>query len=50
MKPSQLLLYCRAGFEKEVAQEMTSVAAAMGVDGFVKAKPDSGFAVFHPHD
>jgi len=49
VKPSQLLLYCRAGFEKEVAQEITHVAAQMGVEGFVKARPDSGFAVFHPH-
>jgi 23S rRNA (cytidine2498-2'-O)-methyltransferase len=49
VRPSQLLLYCRAGFEKECAQEVTAVAAAMGVEGFVKARPDSAFAVFHPH-
>lgn len=49
MKPTQLLLYCRAGFEKETAQEITSVAAGLGVEGFVKARPESGFAVFHPH-
>jgi 23S rRNA (cytidine2498-2'-O)-methyltransferase len=46
---SRLLLQCRAGFEKEVAQEITAAAAGMGVEGFVKARPDSGFAVFHPH-
>lgn len=49
MKPGRLLLYCRAGFEKECAQEITAHAAAMGVEGFVKARPDSGFAVFQAH-
>jgi 23S rRNA (cytidine2498-2'-O)-methyltransferase len=47
--PSRLLLQCRAGFEKECAQEITAEAAGMGVEGFVKAKPDSGYAVFHAH-
>lgn len=49
MKPAQLLLYCRAGFEKECAQEIIARATEMGVDGFVKAKPESGFAVFSAH-
>ena len=49
MRPSRLLLYCRAGFEKECAQEITAVAGEIGVEGFVKARPESGFAVFHPH-
>ena len=49
MSPSRLLLECRAGFEKECAQEIVARAAEMGVEGFVKAKPDSGFAVFHAH-
>ena len=49
MKPSRLLLYCRAGFERECAQEVTAAAAEMGCEGFVKAKPDSGFAVFQAH-
>jgi 23S rRNA (cytidine2498-2'-O)-methyltransferase len=46
---SRLLLYGRAGFEKESAQEITAAAAGMGVEGFVKARPGSGFAVFHAH-
>jgi 23S rRNA (cytidine2498-2'-O)-methyltransferase len=46
---SRLLLQCRAGFEKECAQEISATAAEMGVEGFVKARPDSAFAVFHPH-
>jgi 23S rRNA (cytidine2498-2'-O)-methyltransferase len=50
VKPAHLLFYCRAGFERECAQEATAQAAAMGVDGFVKARPDSGFAVFQPHE
>lgn len=49
MKPDRLLFYCRAGFERECAQEVTALAAAMGVDGFVKARPDSGFALFQAH-
>ena len=49
MKPSRLLLYCRAGFERECAQEITAAAGAMGVEGFVKARQESAFAVFHPH-
>jgi 23S rRNA (cytidine2498-2'-O)-methyltransferase len=49
VKPSRLLLYCRAGFERECAQEATEAAGEMGVEGFVKARPDSGFAVFQAH-
>jgi 23S rRNA (cytidine2498-2'-O)-methyltransferase len=49
VRPSRLLLYARAGFERECAQEITTVALDMGVDGFVKARPDSGFALFQPH-
>ena len=50
MSTANLLLYCRAGFEKECAQEVTALADAAGVEGFVKARPDSAFALFHPHD
>jgi 23S rRNA (cytidine2498-2'-O)-methyltransferase len=49
VKPAHLLLYCRAGFEKECAQEISALASGMGVEGFVKARPDSGFAVFQAH-
>jgi 23S rRNA (cytidine2498-2'-O)-methyltransferase len=49
LKPSRLLLYARAGFEKECAQEVTATASAMGVEGFVKARPESGFALFQAH-
>ena len=46
MKPPRLLFYCRAGFERECAQEITALAGEMGVEGFVKARPESAFAVF----
>jgi 23S rRNA (cytidine2498-2'-O)-methyltransferase len=46
---SRLLLQCRAGFEKECAQEVAALAGGMGVEGYVKARPESGFAVFHAH-
>jgi 23S rRNA (cytidine2498-2'-O)-methyltransferase len=46
---SRILLYCRPGFEKECAQEISAAAAALGVEGFVKARPDSGFALFQAH-
>ncbi|MGE5096830.1 MAG: 23S rRNA (cytidine(2498)-2'-O)-methyltransferase RlmM [Betaproteobacteria bacterium] len=49
MRPPHLLLYCRAGFEKECAQEISALAGEMGVEGYVKARPESGFAVFHAH-
>ena len=49
MKPSRLLLYSRAGFERECAQEITAAAGEMGVEGFVKARPGSAFAVFQAH-
>jgi 23S rRNA (cytidine2498-2'-O)-methyltransferase len=49
VKPPRLLLYCRPGFERECAQELTSIAGEMGVEGFVKARPDSGFALFQAH-
>jgi 23S rRNA (cytidine2498-2'-O)-methyltransferase len=49
VRPPRLLLQCRAGFERECAQEVTAVAADMGVEGFVKARPESAFAVFQAH-
>jgi 23S rRNA (cytidine2498-2'-O)-methyltransferase len=48
--PSRLLLYCRAGFERECAQEITAVAAEMGAEGYVRARPESAFALFTAND
>ena len=42
----ELLLACRAGFEKEVAAEITDLAAQFAVQGFVKAQEGEGFARF----
>jgi len=46
VSPAHLLAYCRAGFERECAQELTAIALRHGVSGFVKARPESGFALF----
>lgn len=43
-----LLLYCRAGFEKECAQDITHAAGQLGVAGWSKAKTDTGYVVFYP--
>jgi 23S rRNA (cytidine2498-2'-O)-methyltransferase len=47
---SALILYCRAGFEKECAAEISAVAADLGVPGYCKAKPDSAHVQFVPGD
>lgn len=48
--PSLVLLYCRAGFEKECAAEILDQAGRLGVAGYVKTQADSGFVVFAPHE
>lgn len=44
-----LLLYCRPGFEKEAAAEAQAMAAAAGIAGFAKAKPDSAYVLFQSY-
>ncbi len=46
----QLLLYCRAGFEKECAAEIQDKAGQYGVFGYCKLKADSAFVVFEAYD
>ncbi len=41
-----LLLYCRAGFEKECAGEIVGWANELGVPGYVKAGEQSGWVLF----
>ena len=41
-----VLVYCRAGFEKEAAAELDEHAAEHAMPGFVRAEPGSGYAVF----
>ncbi|QIW16010.1 23S rRNA (cytidine(2498)-2'-O)-methyltransferase RlmM [Pasteurellaceae bacterium RH1A] len=43
---NKLALYCRPGFEKEVAGEITDKAAERGVFGFVNLKENSGYVIF----
>jgi 23S rRNA (cytidine2498-2'-O)-methyltransferase len=43
-----LLLYCRAGFEKECAQDITQAAENLGVGGWCKAVLDSACVLFRP--
>lgn len=46
MSQVELLCLCRIGFEKEVAAELSDLAATCGVMGYVKAIPSSGSASF----
>ena len=43
---NKLVLYCRAGFEKEMAGEITEKAAELGVFGFANLKENSGYVIF----
>src|SRR3569623_450598 len=45
-----LLMYCRAGFESECADEIQFHAGRYGVSGYIKAKPDSGYVIFQAHE
>lgn len=43
---NKLALYCRAGFEKEVAGEITERAAELGIFGFANLIDNSGYVIF----
>ena len=43
---NKLALYCRAGFEKEMAGEITEKATELGVFGFANLKENSGYVIF----
>lgn len=43
---NKVLLYCRQGFEKECAAEITAKAAARDVFGFARVKEESGYVLF----
>ena len=45
-----LLCYCRAGFEPELAAELTTRAAEGGHPGYARAERDSGYVVFVAQD
>ncbi|GAB2910141.1 23S rRNA (cytidine(2498)-2'-O)-methyltransferase RlmM [Rheinheimera gaetbuli] len=46
----QLLLYCRAGFEKECAAEIQDKAGQYDVFGFCKLSANSAFVIFEAYD
>ena len=41
-----VLLYCRPGFEKDCAGEITELASTHGFYGYVRMQPKQGFVVF----
>jgi 23S rRNA (cytidine2498-2'-O)-methyltransferase len=43
---NKLALYCRPGFEKECAAEITAKAAELEVFGFARVKDNSGYVLF----
>ncbi|MFU2058742.1 23S rRNA (cytidine(2498)-2'-O)-methyltransferase RlmM [Avibacterium volantium] len=43
---NKLALYCRIGFEKELAAEITDKASERGVFGFARVEPNSGYVIF----
>ncbi|GAB3476349.1 23S rRNA (cytidine(2498)-2'-O)-methyltransferase RlmM [Marinomonas epiphytica] len=42
-----ILVYCRQGFEKDCAAEMTEVSAKHGFYGYAKVQPDAGYVVYN---
>lgn len=44
------LLYCRPGFEKEAASEIMQLTQQHGINGYIKARADSGYVGFYPTD
>ncbi|MDK1098506.1 23S rRNA (cytidine(2498)-2'-O)-methyltransferase RlmM, partial [Cronobacter sakazakii] len=43
---NKVILYCRQGFEKECAAEITDKAAQQGVFGFARVKENSAYVIF----
>ncbi|PJG81985.1 23S rRNA (cytidine(2498)-2'-O)-methyltransferase RlmM [Caviibacterium pharyngocola] len=43
---NKLILYCRIGFEKEVAAEISDKAAERGIFGFARVTDNAGYVVF----
>ncbi|WP_018864383.1 23S rRNA (cytidine(2498)-2'-O)-methyltransferase RlmM [Thioalkalivibrio sp. ARh3] len=47
---SELLFYCRPGFEPDLIAELTERAANAGMAGYPRAKPDTSYVRFVPAD
>ncbi|NBI12065.1 23S rRNA (cytidine(2498)-2'-O)-methyltransferase RlmM [[Haemophilus] felis] len=43
---NKLALYCRSGFEKETAAEISDKASALGIFGFARVVENSGYVIF----
>lgn len=43
---NSLLLFCRPGFEKECALEIQQATEIKGFNGFIKARPNTGYVIF----
>lgn len=44
---NKVALYCRPGFEKECAAEITDKAGQIGVYGFSRVKEGSGYVILN---
>jgi 23S rRNA (cytidine2498-2'-O)-methyltransferase len=47
MPISNILLYCRPGFEKECASEIIAATNQAELSGYINAKPDTGFVLYN---
>lgn len=45
-----LFLHCRAGFESECAAEIQQRSMELGVSGFCRGRPETGFVVFESNE
>ncbi|HDJ1464172.1 TPA: 23S rRNA (cytidine(2498)-2'-O)-methyltransferase RlmM, partial [Serratia rubidaea] len=43
---NKVALYCRPGFEKECAAEITDKASQLEIFGFARVKENSGYVLF----
>jgi 23S rRNA (cytidine2498-2'-O)-methyltransferase len=50
MSAEGLLCYCRAGFEPELASELSERAAEAGIGGYARTERNSGYLVFSGED
>lgn len=48
--PNQLLFYCRPGFEKDCAAEISERANYLGIPGYIRTKPDAGYLLYVLHE
>ncbi|MBU3022588.1 23S rRNA (cytidine(2498)-2'-O)-methyltransferase RlmM [Aestuariibacter sp. A3R04] len=44
---NSLLIYCRAGYESDTANEMNSLSVSLSIFGYPEFTPEQGFILFH---